>query len=155
MALFRLLCPVAMPLRLLLTKIRVLVGTVAAGPGTGKTRVLTARIAHLVANERVPPARVLAVTFTNKAARELRTRITALLGPARADAVTMGTFHSLCLSMLRADIHKLQPELPYRRGFAVCDADSFTSCLLPLTSCLVLRTSYLVLRTSYFVLLTV
>ena len=97
---------------------------VAAGPGTGKTRVLTARIAHLVANQRVPPSRVVAVTFTNKAARELRERITALLGPARADAVTMGTFHSLCLSLLRADIHKLQPELPYRRGFAVYDADA-------------------------------
>ena len=100
-------------------------GTVrlAAGPGSGKTRVLTARIAHLIHTERVPPSRVLALTFTNKAARELRERITALLGPAASDQVTMGTFHSLCLSMLRNDIERLGPELPYRRGFAVYDAD--------------------------------
>ena len=85
--------------------------------------MLTARIAHLIHTERVPPSRVLALTFTNKAARELRERITALLGPAASDQVTMGTFHSLCLSMLRNDIERLGPELPYRRGFAVYDAD--------------------------------
>lgn len=61
---------------------------VAAGPGTGKTRVLTARIAHLVGEGAVPPSRLLAVTFTNKAARELRERITALVGPAEAEQAT-------------------------------------------------------------------
>jgi DNA helicase-2/ATP-dependent DNA helicase PcrA len=94
---------------------------VAAGPGTGKTRVLTARIAHLVVETKVPPQRVLAVTFTNKAARELRERITALIGPDGADSITMGTFHSLCLAMLRVDVERLPPELGYRRGFAVYD----------------------------------
>ncbi|EOD08642.1 hypothetical protein EMIHUDRAFT_44073, partial [Emiliania huxleyi CCMP1516] len=94
---------------------------VAAGPGTGKTRVLTARIAHLVEEARVPPQRVLAVTFTNKAARELRERITRLIGPCEADAITMGTFHSLCLAILRQDITRLPEELPYRSGFAVYD----------------------------------
>ena len=95
----------------------------SAGPGTGKTRVLVAHIAHLVGAEQVPPRRVLALTFTNKAARELRERLTGVLGPAAADAMTLGTFHSLCLAMLRRDIAKLQPELPYRPGFAMYDAD--------------------------------
>ena len=94
---------------------------VAAGPGTGKTRVLTARIAHLVRELAVPPHRLLAVTFTNKAARELRERVTALIGAAEADSITMGTFHSLCLAMLRADVDKLPGELGYRRGFIVYD----------------------------------
>ena len=61
---------------------------VAAGPGTGKTRVLTARIAYLVTAAGVRPSRVLAVTFTNKAARELRERLTKLVGPSFADQIT-------------------------------------------------------------------
>ena len=97
---------------------------VAAGPGTGKTRVLTARIAHLIVQAGVPPKRVLAVTFTNKAARELRERITDLVGPDAADSITMGTFHSLCLAMLRVDVDKLPKELGYRRGFAVYDENA-------------------------------
>ncbi|KOO22947.1 ATP-dependent DNA helicase [Chrysochromulina tobinii] len=97
---------------------------VAAGPGTGKTRVLTARIAHLVREVAVSPRRLLAVTFTNKAARELRERVTALIGPGDADAITMGTFHSLCLAMLRSDVERLPEELGYRRGFTVYDEDS-------------------------------
>ena len=59
----------------------------------------------------VPPSRMLAVTFTNKAARELRERITALIGPVEAEQITMGTFHSLCLAMLRVDIDKLPEHL--------------------------------------------
>ena len=68
-----------------------------------------------------PPSRLLAVTFTNKAARELRERMTALIGPPRADSITMGTFHSLCLAILRVDIGKLPEPFAYRRGFAVYD----------------------------------
>ena len=73
----------------------------AAGPGTGKTRCLTARIAYLVATGVAWPSRILAVTFTNKAARELRERLSDILGPVEAEKLTMGTFHSLCLAMLR------------------------------------------------------
>ena len=99
---------------------------VAAGPGTGKTRVLTARIAHLIVEANVPPQRVLAVTFTNKAARELRERITTLIGPDEADSVTMGTFHSLCLAMLRVDIEKLPTEvsLPRNAFHSLCPPSS-------------------------------
>lgn len=94
---------------------------VAAGPGTGKTRVLTARIAYLIIERKVKPRRVLSVTFTNKAARELRQRITSLIGPKSADAITMGTFHSICLAILRVDIEKLPAEFGYFRGFTVYD----------------------------------
>ena len=96
---------------------------VLAGPGTGKTRALTARMAYLVGMARVPARRVLALTFTNKAARELRSRMEALVGPERAEQITMGTYHSLCLAMLRQDIEALGPALPYRRGFAVYDEE--------------------------------
>ena len=93
---------------------------VTAGPGTGKTRVLTARIAYLVRVKQVRPSCILALTFTNKAARELRERITSLIGPHEAEQVTMGTFHSLCLAILRSDIQHLS-DTGYRRGFAVYD----------------------------------
>jgi DNA helicase-2/ATP-dependent DNA helicase PcrA len=75
---------------------------VLAGAGSGKTRVLTARVANLIANHGVTPAAVLAVTFTNKAAGEMRDRITALLG-ARPAGMWVGTFHSICARILRAN----------------------------------------------------
>ena len=73
---------------------------VVAGPGTGKTRTLTHRIAYLCAESGVRPEQCLAITFTRRAAEELRTRLAALLGPVATD-VTVGTFHSLGLSILR------------------------------------------------------
>lgn len=92
---------------------------VVAGPGSGKTRVLTHRIAYLIAAQGVDPLNILAVTFTNKAAREMKERLDALIGPAQAQALTVGTFHSLCARFLRRDIVHLGRE----RDFAIYDSD--------------------------------
>ena len=75
---------------------------ILAGPGSGKTRVIAHRIAHLVGDLGVPPGRVMAVTFTNKAARELRERVENLLGSV-AKGITLGTFHAVCSRILRID----------------------------------------------------
>jgi DNA helicase-2/ATP-dependent DNA helicase PcrA len=85
---------------------------VFAGAGSGKTRVLTYRIAHLIQTGRAHPDQVLAVTFTNKAAREMRGRIEALLGAGRAPA-WMGTFHSISGRILRRDAHLIGVERSY------------------------------------------
>ncbi len=74
---------------------------VLAGPGTGKTRVITARVAHMVRERGIDPERVLAVTFTNKAAGELRERLAGLVGDTTAARVRASTFHSLGLGILR------------------------------------------------------
>ncbi len=73
---------------------------VLAGAGTGKTRVLTTRLAHILATRRAFPGEVLAVTFTNKAAREMRERLEAMIGAA-AGGVWLGTFHALGARILR------------------------------------------------------
>jgi DNA helicase-2/ATP-dependent DNA helicase PcrA len=92
---------------------------VLAGPGSGKTRVLTHRVAYLIEARGVEPYNILAVTFTNKAAREMKTRLDALLGSGRAEALTVGTFHSICTRFLRRDIQHLGRE----RDFAIYDSD--------------------------------
>ncbi|MGZ4682253.1 MAG: UvrD-helicase domain-containing protein [Acidimicrobiales bacterium] len=75
---------------------------IVAGAGSGKTRVLTHRIAHLIRNEGVSPFEILAITFTNKAADEMKQRVAALVGPV-ADKMWVSTFHSACVRILRRD----------------------------------------------------
>ena len=74
---------------------------IVAGPGTGKTRTLTVRIAHLIESLGAPPSSILAVTFTNRAAEEMRERLTDLLGAERSAQVTVGTFHQLGAGLLQ------------------------------------------------------
>src|SRR5438552_1647088 len=91
---------------------------VLAGAGSGKTRVLTARIAHLITKLGVAPQRIFAVTFTNKAAGEMRSRIAQLLG-ADPRGLWIGTFHSLSARLLRREA----PLLGFRPNFTIYDAD--------------------------------
>ena len=74
---------------------------VLAGAGTGKTRVLTTRLAHILATGKAKPWQLLVVTFTNKAAREMRTRITEIIGPQAEGLRWLGTFHSVAAQILR------------------------------------------------------
>ena len=93
---------------------------VVAGAGSGKTRVLTYRIAHLIRDLRVAPDAILAITFTNKAANEMRGRVGALVGGA-VRSMQVSTFHSACVRILRREVSRLG----YRSSFSIYDeADS-------------------------------
>jgi len=87
---------------------------VLAGAGSGKTKVITCRIAHLVENMEVAPENILAVTFTNKAAKEMQQRLKELIG-SRGKGMTVSTFHSLGVKILRQDISKLG----YKKNFSI------------------------------------
>jgi DNA helicase-2/ATP-dependent DNA helicase PcrA len=91
---------------------------VLAGAGTGKTRVLTTRLVHLIATRRAGPAQILAVTFTNKAAREMRDRIGALLGTP-VEGWWLGTFHALAARLLRRHAE----EVGLKSNFTILDTD--------------------------------
>lgn len=93
---------------------------VLAGPGSGKTRVLTHRIAFLIREMRVHPRNIFAVTFTNKAAAEMRTRTENLLG-SHVDGVQIGTFHSICARILRIEADSLPGAL--NRDYVIFDTD--------------------------------
>ncbi len=94
---------------------------VVAGPGSGKTRVLTHRIAYLIEAGGVPPDRILAVTFTNKAAREMRDRIGRLLSNGTADGLVMGTFHSFGARLLRQNPGLVADRLGLLPNFLIYD----------------------------------
>lgn len=89
---------------------------IMAGAGSGKTRVLTHRIAHLIKDENVMPWRILAITFTNKAAREMNERIVKLLDN-QADGIWVSTFHALCVRILRRDAENIG----FSRSFSIAD----------------------------------
>ena len=89
---------------------------ILAGAGTGKTRVITARIAYLVA-QGVKPSSILAVTFTNKAAGEMRERVGGMVSEEEAKKLTLSTFHALCVRLLRQDIEPLG----WKKNFSIYD----------------------------------
>lgn len=89
---------------------------VLAGAGSGKTRVLTHRIAHIIETKDIRPAEIMALTFTNKAAKEMKDRIAHLINNS-LDAMWVGTFHSICVRILRRDIEKLG----YSSNFVIYD----------------------------------
>ena len=90
---------------------------ILAGAGSGKTRVLTFRMAYLIREKGIPPSSLLGLTFTNKAAHEMRKRMGELVAKDQAQKITLSTFHSFCLKVLREDI----PHLGYTREFTLWD----------------------------------
>jgi len=95
---------------------------ILAGPGSGKTRVITYRIAYLVQYRHISPWRILAVTFTNKAAKEMRERLEKLVGINESKEMTIGTFHAICARVLRIEAGYLAP-LGLNKSFVIFDTD--------------------------------
>lgn len=101
---------------------------VLAGAGSGKTSVITRKIAHLVQNCRIPAHRITAMTFTNKAAREMKERVTALLSREEAKGLSVSTFHTFGLNLLRLELK----HLPLKGNFSILDADDCKRVLMDL-----------------------
>ena len=89
---------------------------ILAGAGSGKTRVLTYRMAHMIEDLDIPPYNILAITFTNKAAKEMRDRVRAIVGD-RADDMWISTFHSTCVRILRREVENIG----YKSNFTIYD----------------------------------
>ena len=92
---------------------------IVAGAGSGKTKVLTSRIAHIIKNKKAFPNQILAVTFTNKAAKEMQDRVSKILGSSAVGLSWLGTFHSICAKLLR----KHAPAVNLNSNFTIVDTD--------------------------------
>ena len=114
---------------------------VLAGAGSGKTRALTYRVANLIEHG-IPAERILALTFTNKAAKEMKARIVSLVGESAAEDAWISTFHSTCARILRRDIEKLG----YKRSFAIYDDDDQTTVLKEILKKLNIDDKYIPIR---------
>ncbi|NQZ29340.1 MAG: UvrD-helicase domain-containing protein [Mycoplasmatales bacterium] len=99
-----------------------------AGAGSGKTRVLTHKVAYLIEEKKINPSRILAVTFTNKAAGEMKERVAAIVGETAANQSLLSTYHSMCVRILRQDI----PSLGYPRNFNIIDGIDQRQILKPI-----------------------
>ena len=99
---------------------------ILAGPGSGKTRVITHRMAYLVQHEQISPWRILGVTFTNKAAKEMRDRLEKLVGVSESKEMTIGTFHAICARVLRIEADHLAP-LGLNKSFVILDTEEQTA----------------------------
>lgn len=115
---------------------------IIAGAGSGKTRVLTRRIAYLLANRGVAPYEVLAITFTNKAAGEMKERVAELVGPA-ARSMWVSTFHSACVRILRDEA----PRLGYTKAFTIYDSADSRQLLKKIMEELKIDSKFLTVRT--------
>ena len=91
---------------------------IVAGAGSGKTKVLTSRIAHIIKEKKAFPNQILSVTFTNKAAKEMKERVEDLIGPQFSQGLMLGTFHSVCARILRREVELL----PYDSNFVIFDS---------------------------------
>ncbi len=95
---------------------------IVAGAGSGKTKVLTSRIAHIIKEQKAFPNQILSVTFTNKAAKEVQTRVSKMLGSSAIGLSWLGTFHSICAKLLR----KHAPAVSLNSNFTIIDSDDQT-----------------------------
>ncbi|MBR6898011.1 MAG: UvrD-helicase domain-containing protein [Lachnospiraceae bacterium] len=117
---------------------------ILAGAGSGKTRVVTHRICYLIDEKGVSPANILAITFTNKAAQEMRERVDRLIGAAGA-AVWVSTFHSMCVRILRRFIERLG----YESDFSIYDPDDCKTVVKTVMKRLQIDTKFLAEKTAY------